>query len=87
MHYRNVAIIDTSRRDIELDTNQPLIGNTIMSNTQNQEITIKETAQAMPFLGFDDKERNAQPQPSNKLEHPSPILEVNMPQCIPFMGF
>ena len=35
LHYRNVAIIDTSRRDRELDTNQPLIGNTIMSNTQS----------------------------------------------------
>ena len=35
MHYPNVAIIDTSRRDRELDTNQPFKGNTIMSNTQS----------------------------------------------------
>ena len=61
--------------------------NTTNNMQQNDFNSDKEVVQQIPFLGFDDKERNSKPQPTSKLQHPCPILELNMPQCIPFMGF
>ncbi len=52
LHYLNVAIIDTSRRDMELDAPLTSLGNTIMSNNSvcDSKAALSEVADYLSYL-------------------------------------